>query len=80
MAVISIDNLPDDIHRALTVRAGLHGRSVEGEILAILDAAVRPEPKIGMGDALASLGRKIGIKNDGVVVLEQVPAEPVKFE
>ena len=35
---------------------------------------------MGMGDALASLGRKIGLKNDDQAVLEQVPAEPVKFE
>ena len=80
MTMFSIENLPDDIYLALKARAELHGRSVEGEILAILDVALRPEPQMGMGDALVSLGRKIGVKNDGMAVLEQVPAEPVKFE
>jgi plasmid stability protein len=80
MTVISIGNLPDDIYCALKERAELNGRSMEAEVLAILEDAIRPEPRMGMGDALASLGRKIGIKNDDPAVLKQVPAEPVKFE
>lgn len=63
--------------KALKARAELHDRSVETKVCVILADTIRPELRIGMGDALASLGRKIGLKNDGLAVFEQVP---VKFE
>jgi plasmid stability protein len=71
---------PDDTNCTLKERAELHGRSVVVEVPAISEGAIGPESGMGMGDALASLGRKIGLKNDDPVVLKQVPAEPVKFE
>lgn len=80
MAMISIANLPDDICSVLKARADLHGRTVEAEVLAILERAIRQEPVMGMGDGLTSLGRKIGLKNDDLMLPEQVPAEPMKFE
>jgi plasmid stability protein len=36
MATLSIRNLPDDVHRALRVRAAGHGRSMEAEAREIL--------------------------------------------
>jgi hypothetical protein len=37
-----------------------------------------------MGDALAELGRRVGLTNDDFAVLDQmrdkVPAEPMRFE
>lgn len=80
MAMITIGNLPDDTYRTLKERADFHGRSVEAEVLAILESVIGPEPRMGMGDALVLLGRRIGLKNDDPAVLKQVPAEPVKFE
>ena len=71
---------PDDTYHTLKERAELHGRRLESEVPAILEGAIRPDPRMGMGDALTSLGRKIGLKNDDPAVLKQVPAEPVKFE
>ncbi|WP_410004068.1 FitA-like ribbon-helix-helix domain-containing protein [Cellvibrio sp. QJXJ] len=71
---------PDNTYRTLKERAELHGRCVESEVPVILEGAIRPETGMGMGDALASLGRRIGLKNDDPAVLKQVPAEPVKFE
>ena len=71
---------PDDTNCTLKDRAELHGRSVAAKVPAISEGTIRPEPRKGMGDALALLGRRIGLKNDDPAVLKQVPAEPVKFE
>ena len=84
MAMLTVRNLPDDVHRALRVRAALHGRSAEAEVRAILATAVKPESRVRLGDALAALGLKIGLTNADVDVLDQVrdkiPAQPLSFE
>jgi plasmid stability protein len=49
-------SLPDAVHRALRVRAASHGRSIEAEVRAILESAVKPENRVRMGDVLAALG------------------------
>lgn len=42
---LSIKNAPDDLAQKLKVRAERHHRSLQGEMMAILEAAVRePEP------------------------------------
>lgn len=84
MAMLTVRNLPDDVHRALRVRAAQHGRSTEAEVREILAVAVKPEKRVRLGDALAALGREIGLTNDDLEVFDQVrdktPAEPVRFE
>ena len=84
MAMLTVRNLPDDVHRALRVRAALHGRSAEAEVREILATAVKPESRVRLGDALAALGLKIGLTNADVDVLDQVrdkiPAQPLSFE
>ena len=84
MAMLTVRNLPADVHRALRVRAALHGRSAEAEVREILATAVKPESRVRLGDALAALGRKIGLKNEDFEVLDQVrnktPAQPLSFE
>jgi plasmid stability protein len=84
MAMLTVRNLPDDVHRALRVQAALHGRSTEAEVREILASAVKPEARMRVGDALAALGRKIGLKNEDYEVFDQVrdktPAEPQRFE
>lgn len=40
MAMLTVRNLPDEIHRALRVKAALNGRSMEAEVRAILASAV----------------------------------------
>lgn len=81
MAVLTVRNLPDEVHRALRMRAAQHGRSTEAEVRAILANAVTPP--IRMGDALAEIGRRAGLTDADVAILEQVrdttPAEPMKF-
>jgi plasmid stability protein len=82
--MLTVRNLPDEVHRALRVRAALHGHSTEAEVREILAIAVKPESRVLLGDALAALGRKIGLTNEDFEILDQVrdktPAEPLRFE
>ncbi len=39
MAMLTVRNLPDDVHRALRVRAAQHGHSTEAEVREILAIA-----------------------------------------
>lgn len=84
MAILTVRNVPDDVHRALRVRAAQHGRSTEAEVREILAAAVKPEERIRMGEALAAIGRNIGLTNEDFAVFERVrdntPAEPLSFD
>lgn len=84
MAMLTVRNLPDDVHRALRMRAAQHGHSTEAEVREILANAVKPETRIRLGDALAALGRQIGLTNKDFEVFDRVsdktPAEPLRFE
>lgn len=84
MAMLTVRNLPDEVHRALRVQAAQHGRSTEAEVREILAAAVRPETRLRLGDALVALGRKAGLQNEDFEVFQQVkdktPADPPRFE
>lgn len=84
MAMLTVRNLPDDVHRALRIQAAQHGRSTEAEVREILAFAVKPETRIRLGDALATLSRKIGLTNEDFEVFQQVSeqtsAEPMRFE
>lgn len=89
MAMLTVRNLPDDVHRALRMRAAQHGRSTEAEVRDILATAVKPETRVRLGDALAALSRTIGLTNEDFAnedfeafeeVRDRTPAEPPRFE
>ncbi len=85
MANVHVRNLPDAVHRALRVRAALHGRSTEAEIRDILDIATRPPERVKLGSLLASIAREAGPLTDEEVALfesmrDKTPAEPMRFE
>lgn len=84
MASVTVRNLPDEVHRALRVRAAQHGRSTEAEIRDILERAARPEGRVRMGEALARLGREMGLTDEEVEQINQLrdktPAEPMRFD
>lgn len=84
MAMLTVRNLPDDVHRALRVQAAQHGHSTEAEVREILAHAVKPEARVRMGDALTALGRRIGLTNADFDIFERLrdktPAEPPRFE
>ena len=78
MSSVTVRNLPDATHRALKQRAAQHGRSTEAEIRHILENAVRP--KVGIGSALAALGRGLGgIDLDLDFQRDPSPGEPARF-
>jgi plasmid stability protein len=82
--MLTIRNLPDDVHRALRVQAALHGHSTEAEVREILATAVKPGSRVLLGEALSALGRKVGLTNEDLEVFQQArdktPAEPLRFE
>jgi plasmid stability protein len=85
VAMLTVRNLPEEVHRALRVRAAAHGHSTEAEVREILASAVKPETRVRIGDALAALGRTLGLTNEDFEILEErvrdkTPAEPLKFE
>lgn len=84
MAMLTVRNLSDEVHRALRVRAALHGHSMEAEVREILEAAVAPEGRVKLGSLLADIGKQAKLTDDEFAVLEQVrdktPAKPVNFE
>jgi plasmid stability protein len=81
--MLTVRNLPGDVHRALRVRAASHGRSTEAEVRDILADAVKPKTRLRAGDALAALGREISLTNEDIEALEQsrdkTPAEPLRL-
>ena len=84
MAVLTVRSLPDEVHRALRVQAARHGRSTEAEVRAILTAAVVPDQRLRLGDALAALGRAMELTDQDVDTLEAVrdntPATPFTLQ
>lgn len=85
MAVLTVRNLPDEVRRALRVRAAVHGRSTEAEVRAILEAAVKPEGRLKLGSLLASIAREAGGLTDAEAkrfdqLRDKTPAEPMHFE
>jgi plasmid stability protein len=84
MAMVTVRNLPDEVHRALRVRAAHRGRSTEAEIRDILETTVRPPERVKLGTFLFNLGREIGLTDEDVACIEQgrdrTPVTPVRFD
>lgn len=64
MAVVTVRNLPDAVHRAIRVRAAHHGRSTEAEIRDILEAAAQPPERVKLGSVLVSIAQEAGGLSD----------------
>jgi plasmid stability protein len=58
---LSIKNAPDDIVERLRARAARHHRSLQGEVLAILEEAVNEAKPLTVDDVLAE-NRRIGLR------------------
>ena len=84
MAMLTVRNITDEIHRALRVRAAQRGHSMEAEVRDILESAVSPQGRVKLGSLLADMGRRAKLSNEEFAVFEQVrskaPAHPVSFE
>lgn len=64
MAVLTVRNLPEEVHRALRARAVLRGRSTEAEVRTILEETVLPEGRVGLGSRLRAIGRRVKLTDE----------------
>lgn len=85
MPSITIRNVSDEVHRAIRVRAAMHGRSAEAEIRDILEQAAKPEGRLKLGSLLASIAREAGGLTDAEAeqinqLRDKTSAEPMRFE
>lgn len=84
MAVLTVRNLPDEVHRALRLRASQNGRSTEAEVRAILESVVKPPERVKLGTLLFEMGRRAELTDEEVAIFDAVrdrtPAEPITFE
>lgn len=84
MAMLTVRNVPDELHRALRVRAAQRGNSMEAEVREILESALSPQGRLKLGSLLADMGRRARLTDEEFAVFEQVrskaPARPLNFE
>lgn len=84
MAMLTVRNLPDEVHRALRARAAQHGHSMEAEVRGILESAVSPDGRVRLGSLLTAMGRKAKLTDAEVASFDQVhskaPSRPVSFD
>lgn len=64
MAILTVRNVPDEVHRALRVRAAKRNRSTEAEVRSILEDAVLSKDRIRLGSLLADVGRRIKLTDE----------------
>lgn len=83
MAMLTVRNLPDEVHRALRVQAAQHGRSTEAEVRALLEEAVKPQGRLKLGSLLANIGQQVRLTDEELALINQRDASlprPVSFE
>ncbi|MGV6476642.1 FitA-like ribbon-helix-helix domain-containing protein [Azotobacter vinelandii] len=84
MPSITVRNVPDEVHRAIRVRAAQHGRSIEAEMRDILETAVRPQGRVKLGSLLSEIGRKVKLTEEEFAIFEsardKTPARAANFE
>jgi plasmid stability protein len=64
---------------ALSVRATRNGRSIEAEVRAILDAAVRLDGRVKFGSALVAAFQAVG-GVDSDFICDSTPVRLIRFE
>jgi plasmid stability protein len=84
MAMLTVRNIPEGVHRALRARAVRRGHSMEAEVREILESAVSPQGRVKLGSMLADMGRRAKLTDDEFAVFEQVRSktsgQPPNFE
>ena len=58
---LSIKNAPDEVVQRLRQRAERYHRSLQGELLAIIEEAVRPDRALSPAELLAEV-RRLGLR------------------
>lgn len=80
MPMLTVRNVPDEVHRALRARASSRGRSTEAEVRAILKETVLPEGRAALGSLLTAVGRRAGLTEEefaSFVQRDRSAAQPV---
>ncbi len=84
MAMLTVRNLSEEVHRALRVRAAQHGQSMEAEVREILESAISPKGSVKLGSLLADMGRQAKLSDEEFALFQQVrdrkPSRLVSFE
>ena len=84
MAMLTVRNLSDEVHRALRMRAAQRGHSMEAEVRQILESAVSLQGRVKLGSLLVGMGRRARLTDEEAAVFEQVrdkaPTRPPSFE
>ncbi|MGE0798533.1 MAG: Arc family DNA-binding protein [Lautropia sp.] len=84
MPSVTVRNVPDEVHRAIRVRAARNGRSIEAEMRDILESAVKPQGRVKLGSLLTEIGRKVKLTDEEFAIFESVrernPARAANFE
>ncbi len=83
MAVLTVRNVSEEVHRALRVRAARRGRSTEAEVRAILEETVLQEGRVGLGSLLTAIGRRVKLTDDELADFAQrdkSPGRPIDLE
>jgi plasmid stability protein len=89
MAQVLVRNLPDNVHRALRIRAAGHGRSTAAELRHIITETVMQQPSesdepVKLGTLLAEIGRSVGLTDEEFAIFESAqvstPARAASFD
>lgn len=88
MGMMTVRNIPDDVHDALRAQAKANGRSAEAEVRIILGQAVKPESRLRMGEAIAAISRESAVTDEDWTAFDQAledtrdatPSEPMSLK
>ncbi|MEY4750703.1 MAG: hypothetical protein RIQ60_2917 [Pseudomonadota bacterium] len=84
MAMLTVRNLPDELHRALRARAAQRGVSMEAEARDILATALSPTGRVKLGSLLAEIGQQARLTDAEAATFDQLrdqtPARVVSFD
>ncbi len=80
MATMTIRNIPDDVYRAIKVRAALNDRSAEAEVRAVLEELVQPLNGADLAKALLALGQQVGLTDEEHALFERDKSLPREID
>ena len=84
MAILTIEQIPDEVFDALRVRATASGRSMEAEVREILQTAVAPPKRVTLGSLLKEVGQEAQFTDEEAGTFEGLrdksPPRMIDFE
>ena len=72
MATLTIHDLPDTVHQALSARADRNGRSLDAELQEILEKGAERPPKRETGAALVELCKGMALTEEEAAIFASV--------